>query len=306
MTSKQDNTLRKLSTQRLPPPALFQGPSSRNASSLSLTPTQSATSAGRQSSISRPFVIRGRSFEPRGSLQTRSSLSPFAASRSRSPGGRTRGEAADATDAIWQNMQNSLAEVELSATSGDNVFGEKHSKALEELRTKQMKLARAWARNEADYEIVDADRSPPGVDNVNDGGNDNQDGKNNNNNNNNSIGSNDPSGNSPTTKKKSGTSGPAVGVGSAAAVEQSLPGSIGADGLSYKTLDEETDRDIILARERREANDRYFNRINNGVLDVVSKLEEVARAMRTVEKESQDIWSDSDSSGVSSPRATNK
>jgi hypothetical protein len=32
--------------------------------------------------------------------------------------------------------------------------------------------------------------------------------------------------------------------------------------------------------------------VNRGVLEVVSKLEEVAKAMKTVESESKEIWSD--------------
>ena len=175
-------------------------------------------------------------------------------------------------------MQNSLAEVELSATSGDHVFGEKHSKALEDLRMRQLKLARAWARNEAEDEIVDAD-------------NNNNAKVNNNDNNENNGGVSSPV----TTAAAATTKSPA-----AAAEQWEKRGSAAADGLSYKTLDEETERDIILARERREANDRYFNRVSNGVLDVVSKLEDVAQAMRMVEKESQDIWSDSESSRSSS------
>jgi len=38
-----------------------------------------------------------------------------------------------------------------------------------------------------------------------------------------------------------------------------------------------------------------FQRVNEGVLDVVAKLEDVAVAMRAVEQESRDIWGDSDS-----------
>jgi hypothetical protein len=48
--------------------------------------------------------------------------------------------------------------------------------------------------------------------------------------------------------------------------------------------------DILLARKRREANDRYFERVSRGVLDVVAKLEDVAGAMRAVEQESMDLW----------------
>lgn len=56
-------------------------------------------------------------------------------------------------------MQSALSEVELSATTGEHVFGEKHSQALEDLRIKQLKLAQAWARSEADDEVVDGKAS---------------------------------------------------------------------------------------------------------------------------------------------------
>ena len=60
-------------------------------------------------------------------------------------------------------------------------------------------------------------------------------------------------------------------------------------------LEEETEGDILLARKRREANDKYFGRVSNGVLDVVGRLEEVAVAMAKVEKESRELWSESES-----------
>src|SRR5277367_5432359 len=58
------------------------------------------------------------------------------------------------TDALWAEMQATLAEVELSAARGTHFFGPEHSAALEELRKAQIALAQAWARSEAD-EIVD-------------------------------------------------------------------------------------------------------------------------------------------------------
>jgi septum formation topological specificity factor MinE len=64
-------------------------------------------------------------------------------------------------------------------------------------------------------------------------------------------------------------------------------------------LEEETEQDILLARNRREANDKYFQRVNEGVLDVVAKLEEVANAMKAVEQESRDIWGETDSARTS-------
>ena len=62
-----------------------------------------------------------------------------------------------------------------------------------------------------------------------------------------------------------------------------------------RSLEQETERDLRLARKRREANDRYFEQVNNGVLEVVKRLDDVASAMRRVERESRDIWNDDDS-----------
>jgi len=58
---------------------------------------------------------------------------------------------------------------------------------------------------------------------------------------------------------------------------------------------EEEESDIIEARRRREANERFFSRVGEGVVDVVGKLEGVAQAMAKVERESREIWSGSDS-----------
>lgn len=62
-----------------------------------------------------------------------------------------------------------------------------------------------------------------------------------------------------------------------------------------RSLEHETERDIQLARRRREANDRYFHQVNQGVLEVVQRLDEVAAAMRRVERESREIWNDNES-----------
>lgn len=96
---------------------------------------------------------------------------------------------------------------------------------------------------------------------------------------------------------------------------KSSPGRKTADGgqpsafSNHKDLEEETERDIQLARKRREANDRYFQQVNRGVLDVVSKLDEVAGAMRRVERESREIWdesSDDEISGSETGSATDR
>jgi hypothetical protein len=62
-------------------------------------------------------------------------------------------------------------------------------------------------------------------------------------------------------------------------------------------LEEETEKDIELSRKRREENDRYFEKVNKGVQEVVVRLEEVAKAMRGVESESKEIWGHGDDSG---------
>lgn len=251
MTSPQrPDTVSNRSSQRLPPPFLFQGPPSRNASNLSLpsglipgshSPGRSASTPGNVTPLLR---------------QTSSKSNPRDAALPASPfikPARPRGQSdAEASDALWEEMQNTLAEVELSALNGDHVFGTDHSSALEELRTKQLALAQAWVRSEAD-EIADHQ--------------------------------------SPEDATGSGTKG--------AGVESMRHDSVETDEAAHKVMDDNTEKDILLARKRREANDRYFDRVNGGVLDVVAKLEEVADAMRQVERESKEIWSDGQGSNSS-------
>ncbi len=171
----------------------------------------------------------------------------------------------DRADALWAEMQTTLAEVELSAANGSHIFGAGHAKALDELRTAQLALAQAWAKSEAD-EVGnhaardDAAEGKPRSAGTGVTGSKDRDGKN-----------------------------------GGKQQQQQQPGSVGNDGSEKarrKTLEEETENDILLAKTRREANDRYFEQVNNAVLDVVKKLDEVAGAMRKVEKESRDIWSE--------------
>jgi hypothetical protein len=186
---------------------------------------------------------------------------------------------ADKTDALWAEMQSTLEEVELSATNGAHVFGPEHSKALEELRAAQIGLAQAWARSEADDAAESADRESKGLGKTAIGGG--------------MLGSEGKS-----VLDTLGTDG---GRGSTVASGSGRPGSSGAaapERMGSK-LEEETEADILLARRRREANDRYFQRVNGGVLEVVTKLEEVALAMRAVEQESRDIWGETESDATS-------
>lgn len=212
----------------------------------------------RKGSLLNPMNVGGRGGAPMPRLHTGDS------SRS-----------VDRTDALWSEMQATLEEVELSASGGTHVFGTEHDRKLADLRAAQIALAQAWARSEADDAI---ETTGTGTEEVRDlkgalGG----------------MGLAAASGIAPGATLKDGTTDPGrstVGTGSAA-----RPSSSGRAADRFgAALEEETETDILLARKRREANDQYFSRVDQGVRDVVAKLEEVAVAMRAVEQESRDVW----------------
>lgn len=175
----------------------------------------------------------------------------------------------DRTNAQWAEMQSTLEEVELSAVNGNHVFGQEHNRALEGLRVAQIELAKAWARSEADEAVENGDKD------------------------------------SRAYSTARGTEGRSlldtVGTDGRASTTRGSTAGSGVPGFERfgSSIKEETETDILLARKRREANDRYFQRVNGGVLDVVAKLEEVANAMKAVEQESRDIWGDTESDGTS-------
>ncbi|KAI3341361.1 hypothetical protein F4824DRAFT_311047 [Ustulina deusta] len=191
---------------------------------------------------------------------------------------------ADRTDALWAEMQVTLEEAELSASGGTHVFGPDHDRKLAELRTAQIALAQAWGRSEADDAAGGSIVSETEVRNLKG-----------------ALGevggiaavaaagatqsSTIPSGAAKGAADSTDTGKSTIGTGSAQL------GSSGRDGekLGAK-LEEETERDILLARNRREANDRYFSKVDQGVRDVVAKLEDVAIAMRAVEQETRGVW----------------
>jgi len=70
--------------------------------------------------------------------------------------------------------------------------------------------------------------------------------------------------------------------------------SKGTSGLGKTKLEEETENDIQLARQRRAANDQYFDKVSKGVVDVVERLEAVAKKMRATEMKSKEIWGSDD------------
>lgn len=180
--------------------------------------------------------------------------------------------ATDRTDALWAEMQATLEEVELSASGGTRVFGPDHDRKLAELRAAQIALAQAWARSEADEAI----ETTGGMDmrslrTADDGG-----------------------------KTTDAAGGSTAGTASVRPGSSGMGGATGGQEKLGQKLEEETEVDILLARKRREANDRYFQRVNQGVLDVVAKLGDVAVAMRAVEQESKDIWAENESAPTDS------
>ncbi|KAL7624624.1 hypothetical protein AAE478_006192 [Parahypoxylon ruwenzoriense] len=283
------------SKARDPPPSLFPRPSP-TASHVSLpgmlatgpaVPVPSAAASGSAASNARENASGAstsqQSQAPASLVRTTSSLNH----RNRSTVSRLpttdSARATDRTDALWAEMQATLEEVELSASGGTHVFGPEHDRKLAELRAAQIKLAQAWARNEADdaVETTAATNEMPNLKAaLADIG----------------ISATAGTGFGPTISASVGrgaTEGTEGGK-STAGTGSARPGSsgtIGRERLGAK-LEEETERDILLARNRREANDRYFSKIDQGVRDIIEKLEEVATAMRAVEEETRNIWGD--------------
>ena len=251
---------------REPPPSLFLGPPSQNASHVSLAQPPLANNAG-SLNPSRVSLVRQRSHRVPGLLDT--SIDVVAPSLPRNRQNSEVKRQVDRTNAQWAEMQSTLEEVELSAVNGNHVFGPQHSKALEALRVAQIGLAKAWARSEADEVVENADKD------------------------------------SKAFSTARGTEGRSpldtVGTDGRASTARGSTAGSGVPGVERfgSSIKEETETDILLARKRREANDRYFERVNGGVLDVVAKLEEVANAMKAVEQESRDIWGETESDGRS-------
>ncbi|PKS13098.1 hypothetical protein jhhlp_000439 [Lomentospora prolificans] len=258
--------------QRNPPPSLFLHPSP-SASHVTLpgilVPGAPAPASARTVALASQTTAQRSATPASGSLVPSISGRPI---RGLKTGDSTR--SGDRTDALWAEMQATLEEVELSASGGTHVFGPDHDRKLAELRAAQITLAQAWARSEADevIETVKETGRAAGTEEL---------------------------------RKLKGTglvdSAKAGGEGAdtfktAGSNSAARPGSSGAgvERLEAK-LEEETEVDILLARKRREANDQYFQRVNQGVLDVVAKLGEVAVAMKAVEQESKDIWGETES-----------
>lgn len=239
---------RAYQAQRLPQTALFTVPGARRNGKLETDADPEV-----QTPVERPQLLP-RADPPTASFSAaRTSLIGIAAPQSV----RRRDDDFQA-DAVWAEMQKTLADVEVSAMKSSHIFSSSHARALEELRAAQLGLAQAWAASEkeemADEEFANERPEAPTVGTL----------------------KHDVRGSSINGKAK-GRQG-------------------SSSSASGQTLEEETQRDIQLARRRREANDRYFKQVSHSVVDVVNKLDEVVNAMRRVEGESREIWNESSDS----------
>ncbi|KAF2759656.1 hypothetical protein EJ05DRAFT_509382 [Pseudovirgaria hyperparasitica] len=248
---------------RPPIPSLFIGPPSHNTSTTSLLPPNPPLT--RQRSTHQPTNTTTTPQDPLARLRHHNQQ------HNHHPPNPNPSTAH--TDAIWASMQHTLEEVELSALSGAHVFNTKHASALDELRTAQIALAQAWASSEADAESESESEGHSG---------------------------------DPEDARRDNPAAAAAAAGqtllSPDRIERIERIATRARGESEASMgseqtgqddDDETRDDIAHARRRREANDRYFERVSAGVADVVARLEEVARAMRAVGQESREIWGDS-------------
>ena len=306
----------KQSSQRLPAPSLFVGPPSHNASNASLTRANTDTSQNSRSvpssaipgpsspslnhaPLSRSNTTTSRQNNPLSRQNTnlsrqntRDALSrqntnlsqqrpdglqvpedPPAAGETRGAGGgvglatttieeevkRQRPRRGTAVlDAHWAALQSTLSDIELSAGSSAHVFGTGHAKALEELRAAQVELARAWGQTDSeDLSTLPTKeaRSPNIAQQRN---------------------SKDASKEATQDKHQSNSH-----------KEQEKQAEQNERKLSTATT-----LDLTSAARRREASDKYFAAVKEGVAEVVRKLDGVADAMREVEMQSRDIWGD--------------
>lgn len=277
---------------RHPAPSLFIGPPAKNASAPELTLSSSTEHSDMRANPSRFHAGRleeaatfGRDTaeEKYGGIKHPSNpvFSDLRRGGAGGPGAglglrgedreRARERERDRAETIWAEMQNTLEEVELNAAGGGNVFSREHARALEDLRRAQIALAQAWTRSEAD------DGASGETDEGLHSGKPRED----------ALGSSNLLG----ERQTDGHDGNKIGRENISSGRKGF-----VDGGGDKTqLEVETENDIMLARKRRQANDRYFEKVNKGVVDVVAKLQDVAQRMKAVEMESKEVWGDNDS-----------
>lgn len=159
-------------------------------------------------------------------------------------------------DAHWAALQSTLSDIELSAGSSAHVFGTGHAKALEELRAAQVELARAWGQTDSEDTSTLPTKEAKSPDTA-------------------------QRNNSKDTTTKETQDRHQSNKEQEKQAEQ-----------NERKLSTATTLDLTAAARRREASDKYFAAVKEGVAEVVRKLDGVADAMREVEMQSRDIWGD--------------
>lgn len=255
---------RARASSRTPPPALFLHPSS--GASHATLPSFSTQGVVADQHVP---ATRSEHMNPERSASTRSESG--AASRPQRIARAASVRSTDRIDALWAEMQAALEEAESSASGGTRVFGLGHEQKLAELRSAQIGLAQAWARSEAEEATVTSSHDEATS----------------------SIGS---EAHNLRSTFESLDHDDKNGTGQVKTFSRSTKNAYEGKPENFYQftagVKEETEMDIALGRKRRQANDKYFERVNDGVVHVVAKLEEVAKAMHAVEKESQGTWNE--------------
>lgn len=255
---------------RLPAPTLFVGPPSRNASQLSVSraPLDGNLKAGRPP-LNRQRSTRTRAYNPDGDA----GVGTVDGASKELP---TLQKPSDkSVDEKWREMQSTLNEVELTAQSSTHVFGESHSRALDDLRQAQIALAKAWGRGN-ETQATDSD---DGIGDLN-------------------VNRFKGAEELAMDRQKAGRRRADTENSASTVLSDESQLSEGSVRSGKSQLEDETAQDIKLASERRAANEAYFKKVDQGVKEVVEKLEKVAEAMRGVEGESRSLWSNSDRSAT--------
>ncbi|PSK34475.1 1-phosphatidylinositol 4,5-bisphosphate phosphodiesterase 1 [Elsinoe australis] len=266
-TTNHPPSTTKTAPHRLPAPALFVGPPSRNASNLSLARGAPGGRPVTSHAPESPHVRPTRPSASPPSSPTHNTASILELTRTTSSQVPLRPRPSKSSiEAQWSDLQRTLNEVETAAPGigpgvwGGNatVFGAGHGKALEELRGAQIRLAEAWgprggegegqghARKESKGKEAKGERKVSG---------------------------------------KSGKSGRTE--------ETEVWEDAESEAMGKGRRHRDGEQDLRTAAERREKNEEYFMKVKAGVQDVVGKLDEVSKAMRRVEGEGREIWEES-------------
>ncbi|KAK0864098.1 hypothetical protein LTS02_006188 [Friedmanniomyces endolithicus] len=266
---------------RLPAPTLFVGPPSRTASQLSVSrqgidsgkdpSTRQRTNKLGRTTTAEPSDTKDGNPDPNSNPTNADSLPPLPTLRKASE---------KEADARWREMKSTLNEVELTAQSSTHVFGTQHAAALDDLRRAQVALAYAWGRGNEEKAVRAAEDERAQEASVERFGNADEIARD----------------RREAGGRRRGDTG--VSVSTTLSDESVLSevtggggsGGGGEAGTGRSQLEDETAQDIKLASERRAANEAYLKKVEEGVKDVVAKLEVVAEAMRGVEGESRSLW----------------